>query len=131
MSVSSEIICTFLFGMEFAKTSAFKRKDAIMNESNNTIIEIQFLGIEPYSVSYRLAKQMACDRSSLMKWRPLSEYTVCWNCRTLLPSAVRERLPYYARYAEMRYSQTEQTAKRIYLKVHMSIGMNMKKKEQE
>ncbi len=44
MSVSSEIICTFLFGMEFAKTSAFKRKDAILNESNNTISEVQSFG---------------------------------------------------------------------------------------
>lgn len=44
MSVSSEIICTFLFGMEFAETSAFKRKDAILNESNNTIIKIQVFG---------------------------------------------------------------------------------------
>lgn len=122
MSVSSEIICTFLFGMEFAKTSAFKRKDAILNESNNTISEVQSFGDGAvFHISCRLAKQMAIGRSSLMKWHPLSEYTVCWNCRTLLPSAVRERLPYYARYAEMRYSQTEQTAKRIYLKVHMSI----------
>lgn len=82
MSVSSEIVCTFLFGMEFAKTSAFKRKDAILNESNDTIIEIQFFGIEPYSISYRLAKQMAFDRSSLMKWL---------RCRNTLYAGTAER----------------------------------------
>lgn len=42
------------------------------------------LGMEPYSISSRLAKQMAIGRSSLMKWRPLSEYTCMLDLQTFI-----------------------------------------------